>query len=212
MVKREGGHTVELFTSEGGRKGHWQVGRVSVQSALLTKATTKWQNRVVVKVTPPLAMVHHVTLPSISEQFMVFSRLVGHGQAVGAVGPRGPRGRFGLGGRGQAILEVGRPSQAFGRTGETLGGLDLEGHGDDRERCWAIWERCMHTYPPTHTHTHTFPSINTNSYLLCEMSCLHIYQSRYSLILQYCKCFLNSNRLVLFSTAMGKLSHKMAPL
>ena len=153
MVKREGGHSVELlFTSEGGRKGHCQVGRVFVQSALLTKATTKWQNRVVVKVTPPLAMVHHVTLPSIIEQFMVFSRLVGHGQAVGAVGRLW--GPMALG-----ALEVGRPSQAFGRTGETLGGLDLEGHGDDRERCWAIWERCMHTYPPTHTHTHTFPSI-----------------------------------------------------
>ena len=95
----------------------------------------------------------------------------GRGQVVGAVGPRG---RFGLGGRGQAILEVGRPSQAFGRTGETLGGLDLEGHGDNRERCWVIWDRCMHTYPPTHTHTHTFPSINTNSHLSCCARC-HVY-------------------------------------
>ena len=73
----------------------------------------------------------------------------------------------------------------------------------------------MYAHIPTHSHTYPHIPKHKNQLafvLLCEMSCLHIYQSRYSLILQYCKCFLNSNRLVLFFTAMGKLSHKMASL
>ena len=135
MVKREGGHTVELFTSEGGRKGHCQVGRVFVQSALLTKATTKWQNRVVVKVTPPLAMVHHVTLPSLSSLWYfptlwVMGRLWGpwagcggHGQVVGALDRMwGPWA--GCGGRGQVVGAVARlwgPWAGSGGRGQVVG-------------------------------------------------------------------------------------------